>query len=220
MATPQEKLANALEHLKSLQDKGVLAFRHADFSRIDREILMKHNFLEEVLRGWYIATPNDRKKGDSTAWFTSFWGFTAQYLSHRFGENYCLSVEQSLSIHVGNESIPHQLIIRCSEEVNGLVTLPYGTSLFVMHSAKASELPTVSYQGLRLIDFHYALVHCSPSMYKQRPTEMRTALLMISDLSELLRILLDGGHSTIAGRLVGAFRNVKRDKEAEIILKT
>jgi hypothetical protein len=220
MATPQEKLANALEHLKSLQDKGVLAFRHADFSRIDREILMKHNFLEEVLRGWYIATPNDRKKGDSTAWFTSFWGFTAQYLSHRFGENYCLSVEQSLSIHVGNETIPHQLIIRCSEEVNGLVTLPYGTSLFVMHSAKASELPLDTYQGLRLIDFHYALVHCSPSVYVQRPTEMRTALLMISDVSELLRILLDGGHSIIAGRLVGAFRNVKRDKEADSILKT
>ena len=42
MATPQEKLANALEHLKSLQDKGVLAFRHADFSRMDREILIKH----------------------------------------------------------------------------------------------------------------------------------------------------------------------------------
>ena len=220
MATPQEKLANALEHLKSLQDKGVLAFRHADFSRIDREILMKHNFLEEVLRGWYIATPNDRKKGDSTAWFTSFWGFTAQYLSHRFGENYCLSVEQSLSIHVGNETIPHQLIIRCSEEVNGLVNLPYGTSLFVMHSPKASELPLDTYQGLRLIDFHYALVHCSPLVYVQRPTEMRTALLMISDVSELLRILLDGGHSIIAGRLVGAFRNVKRDKEADSILKT
>jgi hypothetical protein len=219
MATPQEKLVNALEHLKSLQDKGVIAFRHVDFSRTDREILKKHNFLEEVLRGWYIATPND-SKGDSSTWFTSFWGFTAQYLSHRFGENYCLSAEQSLAIHAGNEAIPHQLIIRCSEEVNGLVKLPHGTSLFVMHSAKASELPVATYHGLRLVDFHYALVHCSPSMYVQRSTEMQTALLMISDVSELLHVLLDGGHSAIAGRLVGAFRNMKRDKEADVVLKT
>ena len=38
---------------------------------------------------------------------------------------------------------------------------------------------------------------------------------MIPDASDLLSRLLDGGHSTIAGRLVAAFRNIGRGDLAE-----
>jgi hypothetical protein len=41
---------------------------------------------------------------------------------------------------------------------------------------------------------------------------------MQRDASALLTRLLQGGHSTIAGRLAGAFRNVSRDREADDIL--
>ena len=40
------------------------------------------------------------------------------------------------------------------------------------------------------------------------------------DGSILLRKLLDGGHSVVAGRLVGALRNIGNDKLADTILKT
>lgn len=43
---------------------------------------------------------------------------------------------------------------------------------------------------------------------------------MIPDASQTLEILLNGNHSTIAGRLAGAFRNVYRDKIADDILDT
>jgi hypothetical protein len=43
---------------------------------------------------------------------------------------------------------------------------------------------------------------------------------MIRDASGLLARLLDGGHTVIAGRLAGAFRNVGRDRIADDIVKT
>jgi hypothetical protein len=43
---------------------------------------------------------------------------------------------------------------------------------------------------------------------------------VIRDASGILTRLLEGGHSTIAGRLAGAFRNVGRDRIADDITKT
>jgi hypothetical protein len=43
---------------------------------------------------------------------------------------------------------------------------------------------------------------------------------MIRDASDVLAILLEGGHSVIAGRLAGAFRNIGRDRIADDILST
>jgi fido (protein-threonine AMPylation protein) len=49
---------------------------------------------------------------------------------------------------------------------------------------------------------------------------VRAALATINDPSRVLAKLLDGGHSTIAGRLAGAFRNNGRDDLADEIVKT
>jgi len=43
---------------------------------------------------------------------------------------------------------------------------------------------------------------------------------MVKDASDLLRPLLEGEHSTIAGRLAGALRNIGRERMAEEIMKT
>jgi hypothetical protein len=43
---------------------------------------------------------------------------------------------------------------------------------------------------------------------------------MIRDASGLLARLLEGGHTVIAGRLAGTFRNVGRDRIADDIVKT
>ena len=49
-------------------------------------------------------------------------------------------------------------------------------------------------------------------------TDARAALAMIRDASDLLGKLLDGGHSTIAGRLAGGFRNCGRGAIADEII--
>ena len=65
-----------------------------------------------------------------------------------------------------------------------------------------------------------SLIHCSPAIFIRSATDVRTALTMIGNSSEILKILLDGGHSKVAGRLAGAFRNVGRDMIAAEIIRT
>jgi len=63
-------------------------------------------------------------------------------------------------------------------------------------------------------------VNCSNTFFTRNSTDVRTALAMVPDASEVLGLLLDGGHTTIAGRLAGAFRNVGQGKLADEIVKT
>jgi len=79
---------------------------------------------------------------------------------------------------------------------------------------------TVEIDGLRLYALPAALVSCAPGFYRQHATEARAALAMVKDASDLLRPLLEGGHSTIAGRLAGALQNIGRERMAEAIAKT
>jgi coproporphyrinogen III oxidase-like Fe-S oxidoreductase len=59
MATSNEKLAESLKVLKEIQDQGLVALKSSYFTRTHRERLVKHNFLEEILNGWYIVAPHD-----------------------------------------------------------------------------------------------------------------------------------------------------------------
>jgi len=72
MATPSEKLAESLEILHRLQNaNGAAAIRARDITRTHRERLLKHGFLQEVIKGWYITSRPDEVKGESTAWYAS-----------------------------------------------------------------------------------------------------------------------------------------------------
>ena len=57
MAMPFEKLAESLEVLKELQEKGITAIKSTTLSRTHRVRLLNNGFLKEVTKGWYIATP-------------------------------------------------------------------------------------------------------------------------------------------------------------------
>lgn len=65
MATPAEKLADALDALHALQNKGLVAINTNDISTVYRQRLTKNGFLKEVLKGWYI--PSILKKDLATA---------------------------------------------------------------------------------------------------------------------------------------------------------
>ncbi len=220
MATPGEKLAESLEKLKQLQDSGIVAIKANDLSRINKTRLINNGFIREVIKGWYISTPHDEKQGDSTSWFTSFWKFCSRYLDDRYGNDYCISAEQSLKLHSGDNSVPRQLIVRSPKGNNSLTELLFGTSVLVIKSPISEISETDFHNGVRVFNLPSAIVYSSPSIFSKQAIDTRTALMMIKDSSELLRILLDGGHSTIAGRLVGAYRNLGQDTIADDILKT
>jgi len=220
MATPQEKLAEALEALRKLQDRGVVAIRAADLSRAHRERLVKNGFLQEVMKGWYIAARPDDGAGESTAWYASFWAFCAAYLRERFGSEWCLSPEHSLSLHTGNHAVPPQLVVRSPRGGNKATALPYGTSLLDVRAAVPEEKDIEERDGLRQFSLPAALIASSPALFDRNPTDARAALATIRDASEVLNRLLERGHSKIAGRLAGAFRNIGRDRIADDIVNT
>ena len=220
MATPQEKLARSLEALRTLQDAGRTAIRSSDLTRSNRERLLAKGFIREVMKGWYIPARPDEFIGDSTAWYASFWGFCSEYLHERFGEAWCLSPEQSIALHVGNRAVPAQLLVRAARGRNRPTELLHGTSLLDIRSSLPPERDMSVTEGLRLYVLAAALVACAPGFFTANPTDARAALSMMRDSSDILSRLLEGGHTTIAGRLAGAFRNIGRDRMADEITRT
>ena len=221
MATPSQKLAESLEILHKLQNaNGAAAIRARDLTRTHRERLLKNGFLREVIKGWYIPSRPEEGTGESTAWYASFWRFAAAYLETRFKRNWSLSPEQSLSIHAGNWTVPRQLPVRSPKGTNSVTKLPHGTSLFDLQAALPPPVDRVEKDGLRLFSLEDALIEVSPRYFVNHATDARATLAMIRDASDLLGRLLDGGHSTIAGRLAGAFRNSGRGALADEIMAT
>jgi hypothetical protein len=173
---------------------------------------LENGFIREVLQGWYISAPPEEPQGDSTSWYVSFWGFCSRYLKDRYGDDYCISAEQSLILNSGNYSVPKQLIIKSSNGNNLPTKLLFGTSLFSMKSPLPNMVEVENWKGIRVMNLPSSIIHSSPSFFSSQSTDGRTALLMIKDASELLGILLDRGHSKIAGRLAGAYRNLDQNK--------
>jgi len=218
LSEPHEKLANSLDVLKSLQAGGRRVFQSREFGRADRERLVKNGFLLEVMKGWVISATPGTRMGDSTAWFASFWEFCARYCGERFGNDWHLSPEQSLFLHSGNTAIPTQVIVYSPKGTNNTIHLPFDTSLYDLKQKKTPlKGDIVDMDGLRVYATTSALIKVSAAFYQRFPVEAQVVLSRISDAGDLLRHLLAGGHSTVAGRLVGAFRHMGNADVAEDI---
>ena len=220
MATPASKIAQSLGALKALQDAGVVAIRATDLSRVHRERLVKSGFIRAVMKGWYIPERPAGPAGESTDWYASFWPFCAAYLNERFGDDWCFGAEQSIALHTGNWNVPRQLLVRATRGGNKPTGLLHDTSIFDSRLEVPPPAQIQVIEGLRLMRLPEALIVSAPGHFMSHPVEMRAALAMIGDASDVLGRLLDGGHSTVAGRLAGAFRNIGRDKIAETIIAT
>jgi Fic family protein len=73
---------------------------------------------------------------------------------------------------------------------------------------------------LRLIELESALVAAGPAFFTQQQLAATIALRSLPEASNLIRILLEGSHSVIAGRLAGALRALGRLEMAEEIVQT
>ena len=220
MAKPSEKLAESLEVLHKFQKCGVVAIRSGELTRTHRERLTRNSFLQEVIKGWYVPAHPDETAGESATWYAAFWPFCAAYLQHLKGKDWCLAPEQSLSLHAENWTIPRQLLVRAAKARNNITTLPHDTSLLDVRASIPEDKDIEVKDRLRLFSLPMALIACAPGYFRQNPTDMRAALSMVRDASEVLDRLLEGGHSVIAGRLAGAFRNIDRDRIADDIINT
>ena len=219
MAISPEKLAGFLAALQSLQERGIVAVRAGDLARTHRERLARNGFLQPVMKGWYIAGSPDQGAGDSTGWYTSFWGFCSDYLRVRLGTDWCLSPEQCLSLHAGIRSVPRQLLVRAPRGRNNVTNLPHDTSVLEVRAVIPNVADIVELEGMRVFRLPAALVACSARFFSQNLIDARTALALVDDAPDMVRRLLAGGHSTVAGRLAGAFRGMGRERIANEIVE-
>lgn len=220
MATPADRLTESLEVLKTLQEQGRHAIRTGDLTRTHRERLLANGFIREVMKGWYIPSSPDEPEGESTSWYASFWAFCVAYLNERFGDQWCLSPEQSISLHAGDWTVPRQLLVRSPRGGNKPTSLLFGTSIFDVRLDVPHAADIEIRNGVRIITLPAALVGCAPSHFRAQPLTLRAAFAMVADASDVLDRLLAGGHSKIAGRLAGAFRNIGRDQIADNVVGT
>jgi hypothetical protein len=221
MATPNEKLAASLAKLQMLQTDGRCVFRSSELSKTHRKRLVDQGFLERVIGGWLISTRPGIEPGDSTPWFASFWEFCAYYCTERFGTDWHLSAEQSLLLLAENTVIPTQVIVYSTAGINKVQPLLFGTAIL---SIKQKEIlagaDIIERGGLRLVAADAALVKVPEAFFTRSPIEAQVTLLGVKDVSGVLRRLLEGGNSVIAGRLAGAFRRIGRESFAKEILST
>jgi hypothetical protein len=219
MATPNEKLAESLDVLKALQEGGRRVFRSDELTRVHRERLLQNGFLQDVMKGWLISSGPGVRKGDSTPWYASFWEFCSRYCNDRFGENWHLSPEQSLALHGEKTVIPQQIVINSPKGTNNKIELLFGASLYDL---RVAEMPAtadlVTRDGLRLFSPAASLVRVPEAFFARNPVETQVVLTSLTDVSDVLRLLLNGGHSAKAGYIAGAFRQTGRGAIADEIL--
>jgi len=220
MPSPNEKLAESLDELKALQQGNQRVFRSDDLSRVHRERLVENGFLQEVMKGWLISSSPDSEAGESTPWHASFWEFCARYCDERFGEQWHLSPEQSLFLHGERTVIPDQLVVHSPKAMNNDIKLLFGTTLYDLKVAEMPATATLTVRdGLRLFSPAAALVGVPESFFQLFPVEAQVVMASLADASDVLRLLLNGGHSAKAGYLAKAFRQTGRGDFADEIVR-
>ena len=206
----------ALAHLQNLIEKNQCHVIHtSQLQRTDRQWLVRQGWLEEIMRGWYLAVRPDLPPGESTAWYASFWDFLKVYLEYHYGSDYCLSAESSIDLHLGGTTIPRQVIVLATRGSGSPQSLPFDTSVLVY--ADPSRMPKIqqTVRGLQVMPMHYALCRVSPTFFRNSPQDAEIALRSISAM-ELLHIIAEHNKfKNAAGRLIGAYRFLKLTKIAD-----
>lgn len=159
-----------------------------------RERLLQNGFLQQIIKGWLMSSRPETSAGDTTPWHASFWEFCARYCEDRFGDEWHPSPELSILLHAEATAIPHRVVVYTPHGTNNTIELLFRPAA--------------------------ALVRVPEDFYTRYPVEARVALAIVRDSSDILRPLLRGGHSAVAGRLAGAFRRAHRGSVADDILET
>lgn len=222
MATPNEKLAASLKVLKKLQDKGVSVVEtaaHKELTRTHRERLVKAGFLQPIISGWYLPNNPIEAAGDSRQRHAHLEAFVAAYAKSRFGNRWQVSAEFSLLKHSAHSTALEQIQVQAGDANNQSIELPYGCSVFLYRVKDDVLSPNAreNAAGLRLLPIEESLIRVGHAFFSRYPRAAQIAL-RLADAGMLARLLLDGGRSTVAGRLAGALTAVGRENDATQLL--
>lgn len=217
----QRRLAEALTALKKLQDDGKTAIKSGDLIRLQRESLVRNGFLRPIVKGWYMPCRPGEGTGDSTPWYAAMRDFILGYCTERFGDQWHVSAEYSLFLHTGKTITPLQVVVHSPLGQNGLLKLPDNCSILDYKTrdfTSATKIQLV--EQIRVLSLPVALIRVPEAFFTTYAQDAHIALHQLRDASDLNRELLEGGHSTVAGRLAGALRASGRGDLADNVLAT
>lgn len=215
----QRNLADGLKRMRELQMQDHRVFKTSEFKRRQREALESAGFLRRVIKGWYIAARPGERPGDTTAWNASFRDFIGRYCDERFGERWYLSPDISVMVHAGVTVLPRQVTVIADSAQRNIVELLGGNSILDRKPSEATDKGQLVQVGpLRVLTLPLALVQVPEVFFRTYPTDAHIALRQVREPGEILRVLLQGGHSFVAGRLAGAFRAIDRPRFANDIV--
>jgi hypothetical protein len=188
-----------------LQSSGQVVIRANQLTRTHLERLVSAGYLRPIVKGWYMPGRPDEHNDDTTTWHASLRDFVRGYCDDRFGNEWYVNAETSLLLHTGSTAIPKQVVVNARLGKSNYLKLPTGSSLYD-YSAKDFVPPEwrTEVQGLRVLTLDIALVRAAPNLWLSDPLTLRLALAQLRDVTQLSRILLEGGNSVVAGRLAGA----------------
>lgn len=211
MVAFDELLAGSLERATAAAHDQIV--QSGELSRTDRERLVRSGWLTPVIRGWYLLG-HPEGRGETTRWHASYWTFMARYLAKRFGAEYCLSAESSLDFHLDRNTIPKQLVVIAGKGGSSRVDLPHETSLFTWQGDLPPSIQTR--HGIQVMSLPLALCRVAPALFVHDPVKAEIALRLVAP-ADIARILIDGGHTHVASRLIGAYRFLGDEAAAETI---
>ena len=219
MTKSEDNLGVSLSALRMLQEGGRRVFRSVELEPGDRQRLTEDGFLSEILDGWLLASNPATDAQDDTPWFASLWEFVARYAADCFGDNWCLSAEQSLLLHADCPVLPQRLVLCSPDASDSEIDLPFGTSLIEQNQEDIpSPEETVVRERLRLFAPSLALIRVPETFFVQYPVEAQLVLAGCEHTRDLISGLRSGKHWDRAGALAGAFRRLGRNDRADEIL--
>ncbi len=219
MAT-REAISAALTRAKAAADsQHAQIIYSAQLSRADRELLCATGWLQEIIRGWYMLVRPDTATGDTAAWYANFWDFIRIYLADRFHDDYCLSAESSLDLHIENPTIPQQVIV-ITKEGTGFRELMHATSLMIYENVKNFPEETTKKQGVRVMSLPLALCKITPTYFHNYPRNAELALRMLQTPTGLIHSIMRYNLKTAAARLIGAYQFLGDDSTAKEMSNT
>ena len=214
--TFQESVASALKNVMKVAKAGSGNIIHtSEIARSDREILLKTQWLQPIIKGWYIIVRPDVRQGDSSIWYANFWKFISRYLSYHFHKNYCLSAESSIDLHTDSPMIPSQVIAIVPKKGNTSVALPFQTSILPYCDPNNIPDEKTELKEIQVMELGYALCKATPIFFEKEPQKLEIALRLIRSPDELLEPILKHGMRAAAARLIGAYRFLGDDEMAK-----
>jgi Fic/DOC family protein len=175
--------------------------------RQTRERLTAAGYLSEIMRGWYLLT-TPAGVGTSTLWYSNYFDFVREYLTERFGQDYCLTAESSLDLISGQNIISRQVTIITKRPSNQVIQLPHHTSLMLYQDAKNFPEQMGQENGLNYIPLHEAICKAQPTYFLNNPLNMEICFKLVGSPAEISRVLLVGQQIAAANRVVGAYKEL------------